>query len=656
MPEVATMAIPLAGQALGTLLNNGSQGNRNKSINDIIGQFMSQGALGQSQAFGTGNGQGGIFGPLANNATGNVNQTGQFMFGNENDPGGALSRLQGANQEAFNPEAIMRALGGNDPYGQNIPGMSQGLDQLQQLLGPMSGQNDTARSIFGAGGQSPETQNFFSKTNDMSQGTSVPQQGLQNTANNIFSQGGQGPLSQSYQNAAAQGITGMNPYLQSIMGAAQGMFGNQGQTGPTNAGIQDALGMSRNGGSTGALDYLSGTGQNVLAQNGLTPTGAAGESAALNVLSNGGATPTTDFLQGRGADLASRESLLPQGLVASMASNRAATDYSNNMQAAQKQALARGGGPGATVANGLQNSAMAEYADKGAEGEAKAVQDALVQQQQLQLAQAAQGANMAEQGGGLQNTRFGTAANTLSNLEGVASNRFNTGANSITGASNAATNRAGTGLSSLNNLAGLQTQRELGGMSQANNASQTGINQANVFGNLGLGSGQQDINRLALGGSFSNDVLNSTLQALGLDNSRIQGMNQYGLGAGNLANNGSQDMSSIIQNFLSGNLSAGQQGMNRANSGFNAANTGIGNQQNLFSNMSGLNSSSQNSGNQLLAQLLGYSTGGLSGAAGMYQPRSSTAQNPFAGVLSSAITGFGGKLGQTGAYGGDGEF
>lgn len=630
-----------AGPLLGTLLNSGAQGGRTNEINQLIQSLMMQFGQGQQGAFGqTGNS---IYGPVKDNALTGIDRSNQFLYGNEGDPGGALNRFNTGNQAMFDPSSLLQAfMGGQfDPYGQNIPGVSGALSQMGGLTSAMGGQNDIARQLFAGGGWTPQSQQFFDTISPMTQGQTLPQQGLTNMANNIFSSNGmsQNPLSSSFMNAAAQGITGSNPNLDFAQRGAQGIFSQGGQTGPTNQGIGQALGMSENGGMTPAINNMMGIGFNTLMSGGQTPNGARGEQSALDIMNQGGATPTTDFLQSRGANLANRESLLPMNQVASMASDRAATDYGNNMQAAQRQALARGGGPGATVANGLQNAAMADYADKGSQTEARAVQDALVQQQGLQLQQAAMGANMAESGAGLMNSRYGTAGGILGNLENTAANRFGIGGNLVTSGQNAATNRAGTGLGALDQLAGLQSNRQMGALGQIPNISQTGTNQANVFGNLGLGSNAQNLQALGLGAGMYGDVNNSSLGGLNAMNSRISNQGQYALGGGQLANSGSTDISSILNQILGGNISAGQQGLSRTGGYYNAGNLGLGNQNDLMKFMGGQGQFSQQSGMNLLAQMLGLGTGSLNTLMSLYSPRSQTATNPFAGILSGAITG-----------------
>lgn len=645
------------GPAIGGLMNNNAQGGRTREMNDLIGRLRHQNDIGNSAAFGNGDGTGGIFPQLQDLMLQNLTRSNQAIFGNEQDPNGAFGNLQNSISKTYDPQGLLQTLMGGqfDPYGQNIPGVQGALGQMGGLTGAQGGQNDLARQMFANGGQNDNSDRSFNNLTNFMSGQSVPQQGMTNMANNLFSQNGNiNPLFQSIMNSSAKGLSGANPWLDYAQNSLGNISKNQGQTGPTNQGIGAASGMFGNGGMTPGLSGLESQGFNAFGNNGLTPTGVQGENAALQVLNNAGQTPTTQGLQNRGLDLAGRESLLPMNQVASMARDEAATAYQNNMEGARRQAFARGGGPGATVANGLQNSAMSDYADKGAQAESQAVRDALVKQQGLQLQQAGMGANMAEQGGSLQNNRFGTAANTLTGLEGVAANRFGLGGNFIQGANNAATNRAGTGLSSLNQLAGLQSGRELGSLNQIGGNEQTRTNQQTGLGGLGLGANAQSLQGLGLGSGMYNDTMQGMLTGNGQYNNLIGTTGQLGLGAGQLANSGTQGLNSILESILGGNLSSSTQGLNRTNSFLGANQQGINSQQGLLNFLAQMQSGNQASGSGMLGQLLNLSQGGLQGLTQLYQPKDNTATNPFAGLVSSVIGGGLGQIKFPGSGGGGG--
>lgn len=642
----------LFGDIINQVLQHGAQQKRTADINQILNRQVGDYGLGRDLVFGTGNGTPGLFSNLADPALTDRNRQLQYLYGGDN--GGAFGSLNDLINGIYNPGSVSSAYGGADPYGQNIPGLQSVLEQLQGGLPQLQGQSALANQVFSGGGWTPQSQTSFDNLSSFFGGQNPQQQALGGMANNIFNSNGQSqnPLFQSILNSSAQGITGTNPLLQGAAAGANSIIGNQGQTGPTNAGIGAAQNLFANGGMTPALQSLLGVGSNVLSQNGLTPTGAQGESAALKVLNNGGATPTTNALQGRGVDLANRESLLPLDLATSMARNDAATTFQNNMEAARRQALSRGGGAGSTVASGLQNQGLADYSDRGAQTEAQAVRDTLDKQQQLQLQQAGLGAQMAQQGGNLENSRFGTAASTLGNLEDVASRRFSTGGNFITGASNAATNNASTGLGALQGLTGLQSQRELAALGLLPQISQTGTNQAGVYGNLYNASNAQNLDALGLGRNMYNDVLNSDLGANSQYNNLIGTQGQYALGAGNLANAGQNDISGILQAILGGNLSASGQGLNRTNSAYNVLGQGIGSLQGQ-QNFSGRQQNNANSGlNSLLNTILQWSTGNGQRADVTAFQNAHPGENPWGpilGNLGSSLASWGaGQLGSGG--------
>lgn len=566
MPQIIPVIAPLLGGLAGGLLDKGAAGNHTEALNKIINQYMSDYSLGRGEAFG----DGGVYAGVKDQARNEVGRSNDFMYGTPDNPGGAFNQFNQTNNSTFSPEALMKSIMGGqfDPYGQQIPGVQGALQGLGGVQQGMQGTTDIAKQLFAGGGWTPQSQDFFDRNSLLSQGQSIPQQGLTNMANNIFGSNGADAMTESYRNAAAQGITGRNTALDAGIGAAQGIYGAHGQTDPTNQGI----------------------------------------SQALSMLQNGGATPTTDYLQNRGMDLASREALLPPELVASMARDQSATDYSNNMEQAQRQALARGGGPGATVANGLQNKSMAEYADKGAELSARAGQNAMLQQQGLQLQQQGQGANMAESGAGI------------------------------------ATNRYGTGSSSLQGLAGLQSQRELGALGLIPGMSQTGINQAQVYGNLGLDSAKNDLTRLGLGANMYNDVNSSQNTSLSNMNSRITNQGNYALGGGQLANSGGVDMAGILNQILTGNLNTSLQGMGRTGMFLNNAQTGIGNQAGQMGLSTGQANFNQTSLQNLLGLLSNFTQNARNQWGALSTDNAPPSESPWTPLVQNSITGLSGLI------------
>ncbi len=649
----------LAGGAVDTLLNKQSQGKRTADINNVINSYNQDYGLGRNLTFGTGNGQGGLYGPLADTSTGLMNRLNQYLYGNGTDgTTGQFGSVNDLINQIYNPKSVQSNYGGFDPYGQNIPGLQQGQQGLSSLLQSIQGQTGQAGNIFAGGGQTPQSQQSFGNLSNILQGFTPQQQALTGTANNLFNSGGQSsnPLWTSIMNAAAQGITGTSPVLNAAFQGAGNIMNAQGQTGPTNQGINAAMAMLANGGSNQGLNTLSNTGQNVLSQNGLTPTGAQGEQAALGIINNQGATPTTQGLQGLGLNLASQPSLIPQNLVASMARNEAGTAFQNNEEAARRQAISRGGGAGSNVASGLQNQGLAEYSDKGSQAEAQAVQQALTQQQQLQLQQAGMGANMAQAGGQLQNSNFNTGANTLGNLEGIAAQRFGQGGNFISNANSGANANNATGLNGLGNLAGLQSQRELSSLGLLPNIAQTGTNQAGTYGNLGIAGNAQNLQALGMGSDMYQSVLNSMLGGNNSYNNLIGTTGNYALGAGNLANQGSGLSQSILNSILQSSMGAANFGQGQAQNIYGTQGQGVTQQGNLLNFAGGQQTQGMNTTDNLLKTILTWAQGNGNAANSLAVQNANPALNPWAGLLGAATSsGLSGLSGLTSGGGGGGS-
>lgn len=583
--------------------------------------------LAMQSLFGNGdpNGPPGLYGQVTSPTTQNIQRQLQALYGDGTDANpGLFSTTNSQNSSIFNPDNLLKAFsnGQYDPYGQNTPGLSQANQNFNDLLPQLQGNSAQASNIFQNGGWSPQNQSSFDNLSGLSHGQSGNQQNLSNVSQQLLDSGGtsNNQLSNNFMQAGAsglyQGLSGSNPMLNFANQQAQGIAGQGGQTGPTNQGIGTSLGLTANNGMTNPLSQLS--------------------NAGGSVLNSRGGTPTNQALQGLGLNLASQPSLVSPQQAMSVARDQAGTQYQNNMEAAIRQAQSRGGGAGSTVANGQQNQGLADYSDAGSKAEAQAVENALMNQQGLQLNQANMGGQMAQGGAGLQNSTLGL------------------GGNFIQGANSGALGNVSTGLSSLDQLAGLQSQRQLSSLGLVPNIAQTGFNEANIFGNLGLGSSGQNLQSLGLGGQFAQDVTGSQLGANDSLNSLLGQTQKYSLGAGDLANQGSNDMSSIIQSMLSGNLQAGNQGLNRTGQYFNNAQQGIGNNQNLMNFSGNQFLGSSNTGTSQLSQMLNWLGGNQNAINGTLRNGTSIVpdQNPFNSAIGSLGTaGLGGILGALGLGG-----
>ncbi len=619
-----------------TLLNQQSQNKRTADLNHILDSMNADKSMTRDTLFGTGNGTPGMVSNVGDPALTNQNRLLQYLYGNGDGTTGAFGGFNDLLSQFYNPSSVSSAYGGSDPYGQNIPGLQDVLKQMQTMLPQLQGQSSLASQVFSGGGWTPQSQASFDALSPIINGKTQGQQAQNGMAGNIFTSGGQNlnPLFQSYANAAQKGLSGTNPILDFASNGAQKIFGQGGQTGDTNAGISASKNLFANGGMTDPLNTLVGAGTGALSQNGLTPTGAQGETSALNVLNSGGRTPTTQGLQNTGLGLAQQPSLLPLDQVTSMARNEAGTAYQDNMEAARRQAISRGGGAASNVASGLQNQGLADYSDKGAQNQSDAVHKALIDQQGLQLQQAGLGAQMAQQGGALENSRLGTAGSTLTGLENVAANRFGTGGSFLSSANSGANANSNVGLDSLLGLTGLQSNRELGALGMAPGISNAGTNQAGTYGQLGLGSNAQNLQGLGLGNDMFNSAAQSQQAGINSQNNLIGTQGQYALGAGQLANSGANDFSNILNQILGGNLNAAGQGLNRTNSQFNSQNQGFSQQGNLLNFAGQQQNNSTNELQGLLGQLFPFLTGSTNNANTLAANNAHNGTNPWGSTIS----------------------
>jgi hypothetical protein len=202
-------------------------------------------------------------------------------------------------------------------------------------------------------------------------------------------------------------------------------------------------------GMSPALSALLGSGASSASSGGMTPELAATLQQVRSMLGSGGATPTTSALSGRGLQLSAGDPLAPMGLVLSQALDSAGTRQAQAAETARGQAMARGGGPGATVANGVQNQALADFAEQGARGQSEAVRDAMASQQALQLQQTGLGGSMAQSGAALENQRLADLLNSVSGLTATSTGRMGVGGNLALGASGAGTANMGAGTNML---------------------------------------------------------------------------------------------------------------------------------------------------------------------------------------------------------------
>ena len=358
---------------------------------------------------------------------------------------------------------------------------------------------------------------------------------------------------------------------------------NGGMTG-YGSGLQDMSNyVAQRGGYDLNLNALGDAGKNALQNGGLTATGAAAQNEGLQGLLRQGQTGTTSRLQDIGTNLASQSALLPTDMVAGFAKDQAGSQARKAAENFQAQALARGGGAGSTVANGAQNAGLADFANNMQESQANAYQNALTQQQGLNLQQQGQGAQMALGAGGLAAGQLGTYGNLLTGQQGVQNQTLATGGNLLSNAAGGANAAMGT------------------------------------YGNLAGQAGQNATQRLGVGSGMLNNVAGNQLNAAqginGLSKTQIDAL--LGAGAGLNANAGTAN--TAYDRAVGNQLGSGSLGNAQGNSFYTQLQglLGLGNSANT--NSLSLNNTSLQGLLGLSGQSFDYAGKGLQGQSNLFQ-------------------------------------
>jgi len=398
------------------------------------------------------------------------------------------------------------------------------------------------------------------------------------------------------QNTANLFLNGMMFGQPNLYNSGTQMLANNGQS-PYGTNLQNVAGGVTSGlGGTQATNFGLGAAQQLINNGGLNSLGATGQAAALQGFLGGGSNSLTQALENTGLNFANQQAVLPTSMAASIAEDQAHQQAQNSAQAAEAQALARGGGPGATVANGATNQASSDFANQISQNSANAYQNALLQQQGLNLQQQGQGAQMALGAGNIASQQLGQYGSLLQQLTGEA----NTG--------------LGTGLSSLGNLQNAQT------------------NLAGTYGNLGLGAGSVANQTAATGGNLLNDYLNSALGGGSLQNNLLGTQLQGLLGGANGTNNAAANFAQL-----------GQQGTNNYYNSLNGLFNNLYNSNYLGSS---LNNQALNSLGNLTGQGLNYAQSGLAGQSNLFQNYASQGLGNANANLNNGLNGIGGSIGQ----------
>lgn len=435
----------------------------------------------------------------------------------------------------------------NDALSWQSPEMMMAQQGLFGGAGGLQGTGDLASQVFAGGGWTPGYQNLQDRGTQLMNGEDATLASAGDVGRTMFNMRGQTGQTQGLQDMMMQvlGGGGANPMTNEINALSRAMF-----TDPrAGTNLNTLFGMGQQG-----MQGMFGTG-------GLTPTGAAGEGVALEELLAGGETPMTNAFQDFGIEQATTDQLMSPQQIMGFARDQFRGNFADRAQAARRQAMARGGGPGATVGSGVQNQGLSDFANQGARGEADAVMQALIGRQSLGMEQAQQAGQRALGAGQLENARQGTAGDLMARLESNATSRFGTSGQLASDAERQA------------------TERQLGGAALTPQMYQAMTGRMGMMGELGLGAGSQEVARMnaALAG-MGLDV-NTRAQVLGTMGNIQQNQNQYALGAGNLANNIAGTQGNLYNQGFNNSLAGNQFGLSRATGFGNAMNQNFGAQQ-----------------------------------------------------------------------------
>ena len=503
MPSPLNVAGSLGGP-IGSIFTGVSQQNLNDWLQAALISIFNNQRFGQEFGLNSYNANQGLLRDLfmggANNGQG-------FLWGNADQPG-VLPQTWNAQQPWVNGGILdlARNLGQwTTPQMENAQGGLMGLAQGGGGRG--NEMLPTAAQLFLGGGWSQPGQNILDAAMGMGQGQGWQMGQQSDTGGQLLGQQGQTAYTRGLMDYANQALQwgGQTPLTQQLAAASQG-----------------------------GLQGMFGTG-------GLTPTGAVGEGAALQGLLQQGASPISSYMQQLGASQAGDEPLLPFETAISFARDTAGRAAAQQQQAYMQRALARGGGPGATVASGLQNQGMREFSDAAMAQESDAMQKALQERQGLMLQRQGQGAQIAQGQGALENQRLGINAGLLGNLEDMASRRW-------LGA---------------------------GGMLGEAQQQQTALQSA--LGQLGLGGLGAETSRMGMGGQLLNQYNQQRLGGLGQAQGALEGMNRMALGGGSLYNQMLGTQGGLYDQYINNLLAGGVLGNQRFGNISGAQNTAFGN-------------------------------------------------------------------------------
>lgn len=529
----------------------------------------------------------------------------------------------------------------SDPFGRGMnPAMSSLLDRI---YGTGDAYGDASSAAFGdyTGGGDPRSNDLMDRIFDVVNGRGQQMGGLSEIGD--WLQGTRG-RNDFINNASERGIDvmnrgGMTPILQDAYDRLSEITKAQGKTAALDRLSGKGLDLFGREGSSdkneslfsAALKQLSG---GALGTAGLTEAGGKAEQAGLDDIVSGGKTPEADYLLERGRQLSAENPLLSMDQVLQIAREDASRTGLNAFRKATRDAVMRGG-KAASIVQGTGETG--EYADLLAREVADAERKAMMEQQGLRLQQTNTGAGMVGNAGNLTNTRYGAAADLVKGMEGNATSRFAAGANLAGTAMQDALGRMNIGSNVGLNAQEQETKRFLESLGLMPRVSDSAGNQANIFGNLGLGSEAQANTNLRTGLDAYNMYNNTRLGGINAATGQLDQSARAKLNSGNLLNT-----------FLTGGVNANNAGFNNNLNagGFGAQlnTTNLTALQQLFNNFQSMNNNNYAGyqggiGNLMDLARLGqaYSAAGLPQGGGIGQ--SNTSQVP--GMISALGAGLG---------------
>ncbi len=397
----------------------------------------------------------------------------------------------------------------NDNPSYISPGMEAARQRLEPLADNSAARGDVAWERFMNGGRTGEFDNVLGSLLPFLNGQgSNSQLEQQNVASDLLSHRGQTAFTQGYQDRAMDALNqgGMNPYLEFA--------------------LKEAAKQIQNG--------------------GMTPENEQAINLALGLLNDNGETAQTQVAQNAGLNKALQDTVIPLNQLRAMTGDAATTQLQKTLKDLYADAARRGGGPGSTIANGLNSSEFTDYLQHASDVRGKAESQAAQAWMDAAQKDASLGAGLFNTGGNQAISRFGQAGDLFNATNANSAGRLNTAFSAIPGTQNSATNI-------------MQTlgQLGLGAQGTENQRMQIGAGLANDF-NSGINS-------------FNNNYLNAA-----------NSMNNYGIQSGGLSNQFT-NTGANINNLLFGNdIAAYQAQLARAQGQAQAQNSALGNRNSLF--------------------------------------------------------------------------